>query len=110
SPRPSQASAKVAASFAEACEGLGLGDAFRNGLVSALMSWQHMAPLDGTLLRVYMCEEPPGRVSRPLWKTWIARPAAQTLAEIYPGINKAGRVGQLFRYRTAAELRELAQD
>ena len=95
---------KVAASFAEACAGLKLGEAFRNGLISALMSWQHMAPLDGTLLRVYTNEEPPGRISRTLWKTWIAQPAAQALGEIYPGINRAGRVGHLFRYRTASEL------
>lgn len=101
---------KVAASFAEACAEHKLEAGFRNGLLSALMSWQHMAPLDGTLLRVYTSPDPPNGISRTLWKTWIAEPAARAMAEIYPGINRAGRIGQLFRYRTAEELAELARE
>lgn len=103
-PRPS-----VAASFAEACASLKLGDAFRNGLISALMAWRHMAPLDATLLRPYTCENPPGGISRALWKKLVIEPVTMALDEIYPTIERAGRVGHLFRYQTTDAMRELGR-
>jgi hypothetical protein len=103
-PRP-----QVAASFAEACANLKLGDAFRNGLVSALMAWRHMAPLDATLLKPYLSGEAPGGVSRALWKSWVLEPATVALEDIYPTIERAGRVGHLFRYMTPGEMRELGK-
>jgi hypothetical protein len=104
-PRPA-----VTASFAEVCAELKLGDAFRNGLTSALMAWRHMAPLDGTLLRPYTSGEHPSGVSRALWKSWVIEPATIALDEIYPTIERAGRIGHLFRYMTPEQLRELGRD
>ncbi len=101
-PRP-----KVTASFATACKQLKLEDAFKNGLTSALMAWRHMAPLDTTLFRPYTSEVPPEDCTRENWKTMVMEPAVWALNEIYPKIERAGRIGHLFRYRTAAELHEL---
>ena len=104
-PRP-----KVAGSFAEACEDMKLGDGFRNGLISALMAWRHMAPLDATLLRPFLSDEPPSGCSKALWRSMVSEPSVWALNEIYPKIERAGRVGHLFRYRTPAELHELGRD
>ena len=103
-PRP-----EVAASFASACEEMKLGAAFRNGLTSALMAWRHMAPLDATLLRPYTSVEPPSGCSRALWKSMVMEPSVWALNEIYPTIERAGRIGHLFRYRTPVELQELGR-
>jgi len=103
-PRP-----EVAASFAEVCANLRLGDAYRNGLISALMAWRHMAPLDATMLRPYTCGDAPGGYARTLWKSWVLEPAVMALDEVYPTIERAGRVGHLFLYHPLAELRELGR-
>lgn len=99
---------KVAVSFAEACEAMNLRDGFRNGLVSALMAWQHMAPLDKQLLRIYLSPEPPVKTSKQLWTSWIVEPARRAMEDIFPGLNRAGKIGHLYRYLTWSELEALA--
>lgn len=101
-PRPA-----VAASFARACADLNLADAFRNGLQSALLAWRHMAPLDAKLLQPYISPNAPAGIPRTLWKTMVIEPAVVALEEIYPKIERAGRIAHLFRYRTVTEMQNL---
>jgi hypothetical protein len=81
---------------------------FTNGLISALLSWRHMAPDDVRYLRPYTQRLPAHDRKRLLWETWIGAPVRQALEEIYPGLERSNRIPALYTFRTSEELRGLS--
>jgi hypothetical protein len=81
---------------------------FTNGVISALLSWRHMAPGDARYLRTYTLPSPAQDGNRALWETWIETPVREALENVYPGLESRNRIPALYTYRTPEELRELS--
>jgi hypothetical protein len=87
---------------------LRLQNEFTNGLISALLSWRHMAPGDVRHLRTYTQPLPAHDRRKVLCETWIGKPAREALQNLYPGLERRNRIPSLYTYRTPEELRELS--
>jgi hypothetical protein len=82
---------------------------FRNGLISALLVWRHMAPGDLRHLVHYSRPLPAPDPNAVLWKAWVEAPTRDALENIFPGLDRANRIPALYSYRTAEELREMSE-
>jgi hypothetical protein len=79
------------------------GDALANGFCSAFIVWRDCSPAD-TYLEA-LCEHRPADAGAArLWERQVARPCAEAAGRYYRVLRDAGRVGEVFRYRSLAEL------
>ncbi|MEO7650478.1 MAG: hypothetical protein ABIZ80_08405 [Bryobacteraceae bacterium] len=103
-PRPA-----VIRSFLSVCSGLRLQPECTNGLISALLSWRHMAPEDRRYSATYTRPLPPRDRDAVLWRAWVETPAREALENIFPGLERQNRIPALYTYRTREELLELSE-
>jgi hypothetical protein len=90
------------------CSSLKIRPEFTNGLISALLSWSHMAPGDRRYLKNFTRPLPAHDRDAVLWKSWIETPAREALENILPGLERRNNIPALYTYRTPEELRELS--
>ena len=86
----------------------GARPSFTNGVISALLAWRSMAPDDTKLLNLYLQTET-GGAEAVLWNEMVARPAAEALHNIYPGLEANNQIARVYSYRTLAAFQELAR-
>jgi len=82
-----------------ACAGIRMPEAVVNGIVSALMVWKHMVPEDSEFLPVYSRPLPASTPDAKLWNDCVAAPTARAFAELFPALNREGRIASVFQYR-----------
>src|SRR5262249_55156595 len=98
----------VIRSFLSICSSLRIRAEFTNGVISALLSWRHMAPGDRRYMTSYVRPQPIHDREAILWKSWIETPAREALENIWPGLERRNNIPALHTYRTLEELRELS--
>jgi len=98
----------VIRSLVSTCARLRIQAEFTNGLISALLSWRHMAPGDLRHTGFYTRPLPNHHKEAVLWKAWIETPAREALENILPGLERRNNIPALYTYRTPEELLELS--
>ncbi len=85
--------------------GFGDTDAFANGVASALIMRKDTTP-DEAHIASLVAYEPPKEDARleALWNRIFKLSAAKALDEYYPAIKQKGRLGEIFRFQSLAEL------
>lgn len=80
-------------------------DPFVNGLTSAMMMRNDTTPDEPHLLAFVAYEPDPTDARRAeLWNRVVKEPVTRALEETYPALRKKGRLGEIFRFRSQAEL------
>jgi hypothetical protein len=88
--------------LAERGEALAADPGFANGVASTAMMRRDTTP-GGVLLDAFLSHKPEGEAA-PWWSTLVRHPAEVALERVYPGLVRSCRLGEIFRYRTLAEL------
>jgi hypothetical protein len=81
-----------------ACTGIRMPGAMKNGIVSALMVWNHMVPEDREFLRAYSRSAPGGSRDAQLWNDFVVAPYRHAFERVFPGLAEQGRIATLFQY------------
>ena len=72
------------------------GEAFRNGVTSAILLWQDCAPGDPVLKRFLQFSPTAG--SAPTWQAMVRQPCLQALQSDYPILKQEHRLCDVFHY------------
>jgi hypothetical protein len=102
-PRPA-----VIRSLIPQCADMRIHAEFTNGLISALLTWRHMAPGDGRYIGNYTRALLTHDQQAVRWNSWIETPAREALETVWPGLDISNNVPALYSYRTPEELAELS--
>ena len=85
--------------------GFGDSDAFANGVMSALMMRKDTTPDEGYIAALLAYEPASKEPSvEALWNRVFKQSATKGLEEYYPAIKQKGRLGEIFRFQTLADL------
>jgi hypothetical protein len=100
----------VIRSLASVCSELKMRDEFINGLISALLAWRHMAPVDLRYINDYTRPLATHDRQAVLWNQWIETPAREALANVFPGLERRNNIPSLYTFRTSEELGSLSEE
>jgi len=85
--------------------GFGDTDAFANGVMSALIMRKDTTPDEEHIASLLAYEPAPGDSRlEALWNRIFKQSAVKALDEYYPAIKQKGRLGEIFRFQSLAEL------
>ena len=85
--------------------GFGDTDAFANGVISALIMRKDTTPNEEHIASLLAYEPAPGDSRlEGLWNSIFKQGAVKALSEYYPAIKQKGRLGEIFRFQSLAEL------
>jgi hypothetical protein len=87
--------------------GLGFGDtdAFANGVASALIMRKDTTPNEEHIASLLAYEPAPGDTRlETVWNSVFKQTAKKAVDEYYPTIKQKGRLGEIFRFQSLAEL------
>lgn len=84
------------------------GDGFANGVASAVMMRRDTTP-GGTLLETFLAHRPHADGAS-WWESLVRRPAETALERLYPGLERRGVLGEIFRYRSFSQLESAARE
>ena len=82
---------------------LSLDDAFSNGIASAIMMRQDTT-LDAPFIAPYYQHQPDPAGLTERWNTMVKEPCERALQDYYPVLKEHGRLGDIFRYCSLADL------
>ncbi|HEY3824787.1 MAG TPA: hypothetical protein VGL82_09520 [Bryobacteraceae bacterium] len=88
----------VLQSLLRTAEAIRMPAAVRNGIVSALIVWKHMVPEDTEVLPRYLEFAPGTSADAARWNDFVAAPARQAFAEVFPALAKRDRVASVFQF------------
>jgi hypothetical protein len=85
--------------------GFGDSDAFINGVMSSMMMRKDTTP-DEEQIAALLAYEPASSDARleALWDRVVRKSVSKALGEHYPAIKQKGRLGEIFRFQSLAEL------
>lgn len=81
-----------------AADAIRMPAAVRNGIVSALMVWRHMVPEGTEFLPRYLESADENSADADRWNEFVATPAREAFAEIFPALEKQDRVASVFQF------------
>lgn len=99
---------RILKSLAQVCAELKLYDEFRNGMISGVLVWKHMAPKDVAWIDTYTSPQRDRSGDGLMWGHWVMTPAREALENVYPGLERQNRIAALYTYRTPEELLRLS--
>ncbi|HEY1381558.1 MAG TPA: hypothetical protein VGF55_32470 [Gemmataceae bacterium] len=77
-------------------------DAFANGVSSSIVMRQDTTP--GEAFITSFCRHGPGGADADAWDVLVGGPCEQAVTEVHPALRAQGRLGEVFRYRSWADL------
>ncbi|HWF07693.1 MAG TPA: hypothetical protein VG297_04465 [Bryobacteraceae bacterium] len=88
----------VLKSLLKTAEAIRMPNAVRNGIVSALIVWKHMVPEDAEFLPRYSELAPGTSADAARWNDFVATPAREAFAEVFPALHRQDRVASVFQF------------
>lgn len=88
----------VLKSLLRTAEAIRMPAAVRNGIISALIVWKHMVPEDTEFLPHYLELAPGTSSDAARWNDFVAVPAREAFARVFPTLSKQDRVASVFQF------------